>query len=253
MNLGAFRFGLAAVGMFAVGGMAFAAPVNVTGNVTPGVIYGTGGNANGSFTGETVDNIEVALRAHQRYPAENIYNYDGVDTYVFDSTVLTTNPANRSVFNFDWSINVDQSGLSFRNLADFSYLLSYDVDPGSAVLYVAIDPFNTSGYFDHSLGDNSTGINAGIESASNADLLTNMSSYSVAQQSSNLGFGFASDPDAPGIYNFRLEVFDGTILRASSEISVRVNPVPVPGALPLLASGIGIFGLAWRRRRRAAT
>lgn len=240
-----------AAAVFSAGGSAHAAMVNGTGLVTPGVIYGTGGNANGAFTGETVGNIEVGLRAHQRYPAANIYNYDGVDTYVFDSTVLTTNPSNRSVFNFDWSINVNQDGTGSAKLSDYTYVLSYDIDPSAAITYMAIDPFNTIGYYDHSLGDNSTGTNAGIESGDNAELLSNMADYSVAQQSSNLGFGFSGNPDRPGIYNFKLEVFDGGTLAASSEITVRVDPVPVPGALPLLASGLGIFGLMRRRRRRS--
>jgi hypothetical protein len=45
---------------------AFAALVNGTGNVTPNVIFGTG-NVNGSFTGATAGNVELALRAKLRY------------------------------------------------------------------------------------------------------------------------------------------------------------------------------------------
>ena len=42
-----------------------AVPVNGTGFVTPDVIFG-GGNANGSWTGSTGGNIEVALRGKLR-------------------------------------------------------------------------------------------------------------------------------------------------------------------------------------------
>ena len=67
----------AAAAISAMGvGVASAAPVNGTGLVTPDIIYGSG-NANGSFTGvtvegdyltqEPVDVLELGLRAKLRY------------------------------------------------------------------------------------------------------------------------------------------------------------------------------------------
>lgn len=232
-------------------GAVFAAPVNGTGNVTPAIIFGDG-NANGGFTGETRNNIEVGLRGKQRYPAANIFNYDGDQTYTFDSSVLTNNPANRSVFNFEWSVNVDQDGTAGSFLNDFSYKLSFDTDASAAINFAAFDPFGGPGYFDHALGLSSTPAEGGVVSLSLAALQTNMSAFSVAQQSSNLGFGFSADPDAPGIYDFMFEVFslDGTTLLSSSGITVRVAPVPLPAALPLFLVALG--GLAFVRSRRSA-
>ncbi|MEX2518626.1 MAG: hypothetical protein WD969_04760 [Paracoccaceae bacterium] len=243
---------LAATAVFAVSaGAVFAAPVNGTGDITPAIIFGDG-NANGSFTGETRNNVEVGLRGKQRYPSANVFNYDGDQTYTFDSTVLNTNPANRSVFNFEWAINVDASGTAGSFLSDFSYLLSVDTDASAAINFGTIDPFSTPGYFDHALGLSSTPAEGGVESLSLAELQTNMSAFSVAQQSSNLGFGFSADPDAPGIYDFMFQVFslDGTTLLSSSAITVRVAPVPLPAALPLFVLALG--GLAFMRSRRAA-
>lgn len=241
-------------------GGAQAAPVNGTGNVTPDAIFGSG-NANGSYTGETRNNIEVGLRGKQRFPAANVFNYDGDRTYTFDSTVLTTNPANRSVFNFEWSINVDQSGTSGAVLSDFGYALSFDTDASAGVNFTTIDPMlggfvgptGLAGYFDHSLGDNSTPNGGGVESSDPADLLANLGLFSVAQQSSNLGFGFSADPDRPGIYDFKLEVLDLTTLSvlSSADISVVVEPVPVPAALPLMLAGVGVFGFVARRKAKA--
>jgi hypothetical protein len=230
---------------------AYAGMINGTGLVTPDIIFGSG-NGNGGFTGETNNNIEVGLRGKQRYPKADIFNYDGIDTYIFDSTVLTTNPANRSIFNFEWSINVDQDGTSGMNLDDFVYLFSFDTDPTAAVAYIGIDPFNTPGWYDHSLGNNGTANGAGIESADNADLLVNMGNYNVAQQSANLGFGFSADPDLPGSYKFKMEVFDqnGGLL-SSAEITVIVTPfdVPSPATFPLLLGGIGLLSFMARRRQ----
>lgn len=234
---------------FGAMGAAQAALLNGTGLVTPDVIYGNGGNDNGSFTGQTANNIEVGLRAHQRYPTpENVFNYDGVSTYTFASG---GSPVNRSVFNFDWAINVDQSGTSGNKLSAFDYRLSFDTDTTAATNYITIDPFNTAGYFDHSLGTNATGSNAGTEFGSLLTLQAAMASFNVAQQSSNLGFGFSADPDAPGIYSFRLEVLEkGTAnVLSSSEIQVVVaEPVPAPQTLALVLVPLGIMMLRSRRK-----
>ncbi len=226
--------------------------MNGTGLVTPGVIYGSG-NGNGSFTGETRNNIEVGLRAKQRYPKAGIYNYDGNNTYTFDSTILTTNPADRSVFNFDWAINVDQDGTSGKKLSDFDYLLYWDVDKTTATSYLSGNPFASPFYFDHELGNNSTVAGGSAKATNLLGLLANMPLYNVAQQSTNLGFGFSPDPDAPGQYGFKFEVLaKGTDnVLASSEILVNVTPVPLPAALPIAASAFGLFGFLASRKRKS--
>lgn len=233
---------------------ALAAPVNGTGLVTPDVIFGSG-NGNGAFTGENNNGVEVGLRGKQRYPAAGIYNYDNVDTYTFDSALLTTNPANRSVFNFEWSVNVDSGNVGGRALSDFTHFFEYDTDSGAGISFAGFDPFNVPGFFDHSLGNNATPNGGGTVSSSNAELTTNSGLFNVAQQSANLGFGYSADPDAPGSYAFRYSVLDsnGSVLLASAQINVDVlplplAPVPLPAALPLLLAGIG--GLALLRKRR---
>lgn len=235
---------LVSVSLLVAFGAAHAAPVNGTGNVTSDVIYGTGGNLNGSFTGETAGNIEVGLRAHLRYPPSNIFNYDGVSTYSFANG---GNPANRSIFNFDWAVNVDQSGTGGAKLSNYDYRLSFDTDTTAAVAFTSIDPFNTAGYVDHSLGTNATVGNTGVEFASIGALQGAMSSYNIAQQSSNLGFGFSANPSASGIYDFRFEVLEKgtTNVLASSQIQVQV---PVAPTLPLVLAALGLMGFVSRRK-----
>lgn len=240
-------------------GSALAGPVGGTGLVTPDVIFGSG-NANGSFTGVQQNNVELGLRGKQRYNAsgvpENTFNYDGDRTYTFlpaDSNA----PANRSAFNFEWSINVDLSGLANRMLNGLTYILEIDLDPTGATHFLSFDPINTL-YADHALGDNSTGNGggtvAGSPSTYAAALLT---SSSVAQQSWNLGFFFPGgiNPQAEGLYTINLSaILSGKTLASTSiDIQYGAVPVPLPAALPLLAGGLGLLGVAsWRRQRKSA-
>ena len=74
-----------------------------------------------------------------------------------------------------------------------------------------------------------------------------MTSNNVAQQSSNMGFGFSADPDATGIFSFRLQVLDKltAAVLSSSEIQVQV---PVPPTLPLVLAALGLMAFASRRK-----
>jgi hypothetical protein len=58
---------------------------------------------------------------------------------------------------------------------------------------------------------------------------------------------FGPDPDHPNGFNPRFE-------DARFQIDGIVNPVPLPAALPLYGTGLGVLAfLAWRRKRKAVT
>lgn len=224
-------------------------------NVTPDVIYGSG-NANGSFTLFQGSNLEIGLRGKLRYNSagnpENTFNWDGVNTYTFNPSNSNA-PANRSIFNFDWHINTDVDGTSGRMIGDLTYLLFVDTDPGAGTSFAPFNPYDGSnhplGFFDHSFGNNSTGNGAGVEATNVAEWNSYLTAYNVSQQSWNMGFGFLANPQTAGTYTIQLQAFDsGNNSLGQSSIDIVVTPIPA--ALPLLASGMGILGfISWRRRR----
>lgn len=235
-----------------------ATPVNGTGLVTPDVIFGSG-NANGSFTGVNTGDVELGLRGKVRYNSsglpENTFNYDGDRTYTF-SPASSNAPANRSAFNFEWSINTNSSGASSYFLDDLTYLLEIDLNPTSGTSFVSFDPVNQL-YVDNALGDNSTGNGGGTVAPGPVAYALGIATQNVAQNSWNLGFftpGWV-DPQAEGLYTINLSAaLNGNVIASTSiDIQYGITPVPVPAALPLLAGGIAALGfVGWRRRKTQA-
>ncbi|WP_445428970.1 PEP-CTERM sorting domain-containing protein [Alishewanella sp. HL-SH05] len=238
---------------------AHAALINGTGNVTPNVIFGSG-NANGSFTGINDGFFELALRGKLRYnlagqPA-GIYNYDGNKTYTFQPSDGIA-PANRSLFSFDWSINVDPTGNQGTFLDQFTYLLQIDFDPSAGVDYLAFDPINVP-LADHAFGDNTTGNGRGTKAVNAVGYEILRTGSNVAQNSWNLGFfaptGF--DVQTQGIYTITLSAFDQQNDRtASTSIDIIYGAVPAsvpePSALMLMFGGLMGLGAVARRRRNS--
>lgn len=229
---------------------AMAAPINGTGNITPDVIFGSG-NANGSWTGETVNGVEVALRGKLRYNAsgapENTFNYDGDRTYTFDPT-LSSIPANRSVFNFEYAVNVDANS-SGATLDDFTYLFEYDLDPTAGTQFSSADMITLK--TDNSLGDSTTGNGQGIEDPGNYAAV--YGNYSVAQNSQNRGFGFSGtlDPATEGMFTYNLLVLDANGVEfARSSIDIIVGDVPVPAPSTVACLFVGAFALSFAGMRR---
>lgn len=265
----------------AIGGLMFFAAAtsasaggDITHNtdVTPDVIFGDG-NANGGFTIDgSGGDVELGLRAKLRYDnaglPQNVFPTTGGGQFNF-SVNDGNPPAGRSIFNFEWSVNTDVDDSNSISLDFYEYELSIDYDPSPAVGMtngvdvIIFDPINQP-YVDNAIGDNSTGNGDGTvapragavpTAAEIAEYQALIANNNVAQNSWNLGFfepaGF--DPQTPGIYTITLAAFDRGRLRGSTSIDVTVSPIPVPAALPLMASALAAFGFAgWRRRQRQA-
>lgn len=234
-------------------------------NVTGDVIFGSG-NANGFFTVDRADGVELGLRAKLRFDAtnqpQNIFNSNGDGSYTFDNVSppsgfgFAPGSIHTAIWNFEWSINSDLDGSTGRSLSDLTYLLSLDGDPSSSVDFLSFDPINVhSGILpDHAIGDNATGNGAGVTAASVSEYDILINSRNLAQNSWN--YEFFDGPGNPleffngearGEYVISLAAFDGGLKIA--ETSITVNVVPHPATTWLLLAGLGGLGAVAMRRR----
>lgn len=246
--------------LIAAGAMALTTASALGGDVNPGVIFGSG-NANGSFTVGTGGGVEIGLRAKTRYNSggapENTFNWDGGNTYTFNPSNGNP-PADRAMWNFEWSINSDVSDSTGNDLNDFIYemaLFKVGADGTDLADALVFDPINTL-YGDHSIGDNTTTSATDTIAGDPGAYAALIASSNVAQNSWNYGFFNGSgagvlegiDPSAAGQYIIRLTALDGSGVVASSEILVNVVPVP-PAALAGLGLLGGLIGVRVVRRR----
>lgn len=235
-------------------------------NVTPEVIFGSG-NANGSFTVDQSNGIELGLRGKLRHNAsgapENTFNSNGDGTYSFNAGVAPTQSSPTAEWSFEWSINTNYDGSSGTNLDDYIYVLGLDSDPGIGQSFLTFDPINVTNA-DHAIGDNFTGNGGGSVASDPTNYASLIASNNVAQNSWKphwfLGTsGF--DPTVDGQYDFFLEAFDGSTSLARTEMSIIVGtgasaPVPEPGILALLGLGLPVLvsvTIVGLRSRKAST
>lgn len=229
-------------------------------DVTNDVIFGSG-NANGSFTIDQANGIELGLRGKLRHDAggapQNIFNSNGDGTYSFDAGVAPTQAAPTAVWSFEWSINsnFDDNG---GHLDDYVYILGLDSDPTAAVSMFEFDPINGINpdigvvAWDHAIGNNSTLNGDGAVAISVANYADLIDTNNLAQNSWKAHWyipGF--DPTVDGVYDISLSAFNANGgLAASTTIQIIVGAgetdVPEPETMALLLTGL--LGLAARRK-----
>ena len=175
-------------------------------NVTPELINGDG-IANGAFTIDTGSNVELGLRAKVRFPSpQNTFNSNGDGSYSH-LTGSFGGDGMQSGWNFDWSINTDQAGNTGQKLADLTYQLGIDFDPSDGVDFVVFDPINAP-YFDHAIGDNTTGNGDGVTATDATEYASFIAANNVAQNSWRNNFFGSFDGNVDGRYEVYLKAFD---------------------------------------------
>jgi len=178
--------------------------------------------ANGNWTIDTDNGIELALRAKNR---ETFELFDGSGgTYVAPGGLCTTcTGLSKAMWNYEFSVN---SG----SLTGVTYLLGVDHDPTVGTNFTWVDPI-----------------------ALFSDSFVAPGPYNGFQNSENVAFpstpGGAFDTSVPGIYTFTLQAFNGSTMLASTTMSVQVTPVPEPATYGLMLAGLAAVGFMVSRRR----
>lgn len=216
--------------------------------ITSDIIFGSG-NTNRGFTIETFGDLELALRAKQRYTPNDVLGVGIVQdidgNYLFDSTGASV-PANRSFWNFDWSINSDiTDGSTF--LSEFQFLMRVDFDPSAGVSFFDYNPLGPSpaNYY---LGNNSTPNGGGIFTSDTLLLGAN----NVAQNSVNMGF-IPGAPIGAGQFRIELQAMDangGMIGSTAIDVFVDTTPVSEPAMLGVFAISFGLLAFRTSRRKK---
>lgn len=240
-------FGAAFAAMVLTGTASAAVTFNA--NVTPNVIFGSG-NANGGYTVDQNNDIELGLRGKLRHDAtgqpQNIFNSNGNGTYSFATGQAFGQSANTGVWSIEFSINSSFSGtgLDLTNPL-VSYLLEIDSDPSMGTSFAAYNPLAI--FSDNAFGDNTTANGGGTAKAApgTADFVAQNSQKGVW-----LIPGY--NPNLDGTYDFKLSAFDlqGSQL-ASTQIQVIAGAggasVPDGGSMAVMLGG-SLLGLAGFRR-----
>lgn len=207
--------------------------VSFDANVTPGVYYGSG-NANGGWTVDTANGIELGLRTHQRYPSPaNIFNSGGDGTYAWADTTGYNGAENRSSWNYDFSINV--AGTS-DTIGDFVFKLYIDSDPGAGQTWTVFDP--------KLIPDNAN---------PSAPYGPSDLGSQYAQNSENVRWPLVGIPGydntIAGSYDFALQAYNSSgDLQAQTHMRVNVNGGTASGAfdgnVPDAGSSVALLGIA---------
>jgi hypothetical protein len=232
---------VAAVIAFTVGWANIAlAVVEFDQDVTPDAIFGSG-NANGGFTTDRQNGIELGIRAKIPFAGILNSNGDGTYSYTLAETDHDSNAGTAQRWNFDWTVNTDYLDSSGVRIDELTYLLGIDFDPSPATNFLVFDPItpNTpplnTPVFDHSIGDNTTGNGDGVETADPGIYATRIADNNVLQQSWRHSFfpfhpTLTYDPTIDGTYAIYLlaKDSDGKVV-AKVNIQVLIgNAKPAP-------------------------
>jgi hypothetical protein len=212
------------------GGGVANATVFDTSLVDPPGFYNGIGQPNEGFTVNTVNGVEFGLGVLDRFGAAvhpttgSVYD---VSTGYYPATTL-------ALWNVQLSINLQASGNPGLVLGAITPTLSvYDQNTNSTT------SFNLFGLADNAGWNGSENVLGGS---------FYLSDYGF-QNSLNPGYVPGFNPLATDTFVLTLSAVNSTGANIGS-VQETINATPIPAALPLFASGLGVMGFLARRRKR---
>ncbi|MEZ5562077.1 MAG: hypothetical protein R3F27_03885 [Gammaproteobacteria bacterium] len=229
----------------AMPGIASATPLYDTFGPLTGANFGGSGIPNGSVAissqfEDGANTITVAMNATQRYSNPVVTN-DGAGTF-FAGTGSNTGGANESsltgaLWNFNYYIDVTGPGAI---LANYDIKLFYDFNPAFDNGPVNLGVVNVT----NAILGSANPLVTNVQGSEN--LMFNWLTMSIPGVVTPPGGAFTSfNPNATGEYNFAIQV-----TRAGwnvEQVRMDVQVVPVPAAVWLFGSALGLLGLSRRR------
>lgn len=237
-----------------------AVPIYTSWGLLPGATFGGTGIPNSSVAKTDVfvngtTQVTLALTAHGRYfnpvvtdnGAGDYYAGTGSNCGIATDPVGCPSSSQGALWNFGYYISVAGTDPNFDKFDDFTFTLYYDFDPGVGTA------FGSLGKID---------VNNALLGALPVPIPP--SSVTLAQDSQNLMFSSFStpvpltvtppvygpfNPNATGEYNFYIGFTSNNLPAFSGAVGIDVNVVPVPAAVWLFGSAMGLLG--WVRRRAA--
>jgi len=216
-------------GLMALAGWAnTAAATTLTGSGTANILGNL--NVGGSLTVDT-DAVGTVGIANGTYTGARTY-FD----YIFTFDLFGAAQIDGSIFS-----------TGGNNFDEFHIVLS-DVDPTNTVLYFDHDP-DMYKHFDNAMPPNEIPNDNLIDIGATTPFIS-------AGSSNGNGVGLHLDSLAAGTYYLRLFGVsrDGSVGAFAGDLTasaVAVAATPIPAALPLFLSALGVLGFATRRRKAA--
>ncbi len=236
-------------------GLSQATPIYTSWGSLPGATFGGTGIPNTSVAKTDVfingsTTVTLALTAHQRYSnpvvtdngAGDYYAGTGSNCGIATDPVGCPSATQGALWNVGYYISVSGTDPNFNDFGDFSFTVYYDFDPGTGTAFGSLGTINiNNALIANSISPSGVTLWQGSENMMFSYLAT-----PVPSVISPPAYG-AFNPNATGEYNFYIGFTANNLPAFSGAVGIDVNVVPVPAAVWLFGSGIGLLG--WLRRR----
>ena len=239
------------LGLIAFAGLASASTLSYDANLGANGFYNGSGNTGDHFAILNDGNLQLALKAVNRYTGDPVLVPNG-SNYDYNSSP-NSDQSSAGQWSFYFSIDTNANGSGTHTIGDYTYTLGiFDNTTGTQSAVGVFNPLN--------IHDNASYDGGGITSGTTNDhdpLHTDATFYNDqfgVQNSEWPGYGFlfGSGWNPHDMYTVTLTAAPNTTQGAASAadaLSITVNGTPEPGTILTMLGSLSALGLFVRRRK----
>jgi hypothetical protein len=234
------------LGMIAFAGLASASTIEYNQTLTGNGFYAGNGNSAEHFATLTDGNLQLAIRAGNRYTGDPVLVPVG-DNYDYNNNENTDPTKN---WGFYYSIDT-RAGGGTGLIGDYSYTLTLvDQTAGQTFSYdpLVSDDSYYNGTGVHGGNGNNTGVPEGDANYSSLNDAAQAGYYGV-QNANWPGYFVVPSFDPSHTYSITLSALAHTQGAVAQDLTIRVNGTPEPGTILTMLGSLGALGLFVRRRK----